>query len=136
MTRTPDTTRTTARSGAGSPEALHAVLAEAINRGDLDTYANVYDVDAVLVVPPHGRSVHGRKDIRADAAAMLARRPHMTIEVRRTVHTDGLALTRTRWTLVLADPDGDRTEMTGSAAVVWRRRPDGTWAIVLDDTMG
>jgi len=120
--------------GAESPEALHAALEDAFNRGDVEAYANVYDDDAVLVVPPDGRSLRGRGDIRAHAATVFLRRPRMTIEVRKKLETDGLALTQTRWRLRIPGPDGG-AELDGRAAVVSRRRPDGTWVIVLDDPM-
>lgn len=123
------------QTGASSPAALHAILADAFNRGDLDGYANSYDEEAILIVPPDRRAACGRAAIRADAAAMLGRRPRLAIEVDSVLEADGLALSRTRWTLGLTDPDGNPVELSGRAAVVSRRRPDGSWGVVLDDPM-
>jgi ketosteroid isomerase-like protein len=66
---------------------------------------------------------------------MFALQPRMTIVVRKKLETDGLALIRTRWQLVVTDDDGNRREMNGRATVVSRRRADGTWGIVFDDPL-
>lgn len=123
-------------AGADTPEALHAVIADAFNRRDLHTYAAAYDEDATLVVPPDGLSVHGRDNIRTAAAPMFARRPQMRMVVAKKVEADGLALTHGQWALALFDADGTRTELNGRGTMVSRRRSDGTWGIVLDDPLG
>ncbi len=127
--------RTPVPSPARTPEALHAILEDAFNRGDLDAYVDAYDDDATLVVPPDGRSVHGRDEIRAAAAPMFDLQPRMTMVVHKKLETEGLALTRGRWELVGTTPDGNRTELSGRGTMVSRRRPDGTWRIVLDDPL-
>ncbi len=127
--------RTPVHSPAPTPEALHAIIEDAFNRGDLDAYAAAYDDDATLVVPPDGRSVHGRDDIRAATAPLFALQPHMTMEVRMKVQTDGLALTHARWELVGTDADGRRMELSGRGTLVSRQTPDGTWRIVLDNPL-
>jgi uncharacterized protein (TIGR02246 family) len=127
--------RNRAESPARTPETLQAIIEDAFNRGDLDAYATAYEEDATLVVPPDGQPVHGRDAIRAATAPMFALQPRMTIVVRKKLETDGLALIRTRWQLVVTDDDGNRREMNGRATVVSRRRADGTWGIVFDDPL-
>jgi hypothetical protein len=73
---------------ARTSEALHVIIEDAFNRGDLDAFADAYEDDAVLVVPPDGRSVQGRDDIRAAAAPLFALHPHMTIVVDRKLEAD------------------------------------------------
>jgi uncharacterized protein (TIGR02246 family) len=94
-----------------------------------------YDDDATLVVPPDGRSVHGRDEIRTATAPFFALRPHMTSTVHKRLQTEGLALTWARWQLVTTEAGGRRAELTGHGTMVSRRRPDGTWGIVLDDPL-
>lgn len=122
-------------SPARTPEALHAILEDAFSRGDLDAYVEAYDDDAALVVPPDGHIVRGRADIRAAAVPMFAIKPHMTSVVHKKLQTDGLALTHARWELVGTAPDGSRIQLSGRGTIVSRRRPDGTWRIVLDDPL-
>jgi hypothetical protein len=48
----------------------------------------------------------------------------------------GLALARARWELVGTASDGSPVHLTGNGTIVSRRRPDGTWGVVLDDPLG
>jgi uncharacterized protein (TIGR02246 family) len=123
------------RAVASTPAALHAVLVDAFNRGDVDALMDVYEQDAVVVVPPAGRYVRGRDNIRAAAAAVLALRPHLTSVVDRTLQTEQVALTHAHWELVGTDAEGSPMWLAGRGTVVSRRRPDGSWGIVLDDTL-
>jgi uncharacterized protein (TIGR02246 family) len=121
---------------AHTPYDLSAILADAFNRGDVDALVDAYDEDATLVVAPIGRRVRGRDNIRAATAPLLARGPHLTSEVRRTLQTDGLALVHVRWELVDTADDGRPVRLSGHGTVVSRRRRDGTWGVVLDDRLG
>jgi uncharacterized protein (TIGR02246 family) len=120
---------------ARTPDALHAIVASAFNAADIDALLAAYEEDATLVVPPEGRSVHGPSAIRAATEPFFTLRPHMTSTVQRKLQNEGLALTRARWRLVTTDADGRRAELAGHGTMVSRRRPDGTWGIVLDDPL-
>jgi uncharacterized protein (TIGR02246 family) len=109
--------RTRAQHPARRPETLQANIGDAFNRGDLNAYANAYEEDATLVVPPGGQPVHGRDAIRAATAPIFTLRPRMTIMVRKKLETDGLALTHTRWQPVVTDDGGNRRELNGQATV-------------------
>jgi uncharacterized protein (TIGR02246 family) len=119
---------------AHSPEELHAQLATAFNTGDVDAYADLYEDDATLVVPPEGRRVRGKDEIRAASEPIFALAPRARMDVLGKVQGDGLALTHGRWHIV-GTLDGERVEMSGRGTMVSRRRPDGTWRIALDNAM-
>jgi uncharacterized protein (TIGR02246 family) len=127
--------RTHTPGPAATPEELHAIIESAFNRGDLDAYMSAYADDATLVVPPDGRVVHGRDDIRRASAPFVAARPRMEIIVEKKLEGDGIALTHAHWEMVDVTPDGTRTELRGKGTLVSRRVGDGTWRIVLDDPM-
>jgi ketosteroid isomerase-like protein len=118
-----------------TPEAVHAVLEDAFNRSDLDAYTEAYEPLATLVVPPEGRIVSGRAEIRAATAPVFAGRVRLRSRVLRTVDGGGLALTHARWELTGTAADGAALTLTGRGTIVSRRRPDGTWGILLDDPM-
>jgi len=120
---------------ARTPEAIHAILADAFGRGDLDALVDLYDEDAALVVPTDGRIVRGRTEIRAATAPVFAASPRLTSVVERKLESDGLALTQARWELVGTAADGGQMRLSGHGAIVSRRRPDGTWGVVLDDPL-
>ena len=120
---------------AHSPEETHALIAAALNAGDRDAIADVYEEKAVLIVPPSRQRVSGRDAIRAAMEPMLALAPSARLEVVEKLETDGLALTIGRWNIVGSD-GGERIEMSGRGAIVSRRQPDGSWRVVLDNPMG
>jgi ketosteroid isomerase-like protein len=120
---------------ARTPEDVHAVLEDAFNRADLDAYTAAYEPDATLVVPPEGRIVSGRADIRVATAPVFATRPRMRSRVLRKLEAGELAVTQARWELAGTGTDGNPMTLTGRGTIVSRRRPDGTWGILIDDPM-
>jgi ketosteroid isomerase-like protein len=46
------------------------------------------------------------------------------------------ALVAYRWQLEGTAPDGSPVEMAGMSADVLRRRPDGSWGVLIDDPWG
>ncbi len=121
---------------APTPEAVHADIEDTFNRGDIHAFIAAHEADATVAVPPDGRPAHGLSAIRAATAPIFALRPHVTITVYRKLQTEDLALTRARWELVGTASDGSPVHLNGNGTIVSRRRPDGTWGIVLDDPLG
>ncbi len=119
-----------------TPAAVHAALEDAFRRGDLDAYLELHEDNATVVVPPIGESMHGRDAIGAAMTAMLGRPQNLTSTVRKELVAGDLALTRADWTLDGTAPDGTPLRLSGHGTVVSRRRPDGTWAVVIDDPVG
>lgn len=123
-----------ARSRARTPEDLHAVIEDAINRADVAAFLEAHDADAAVIVPPDGRSARGHNEIRAAITPLFALGPEMDMVVVKTLETDGLALTHGRWRLTVTE-HGSRAELHGIGTMVSRRRPDGTWRVLLDDPL-
>ncbi|GAA5129177.1 YybH family protein [Pseudonocardia adelaidensis] len=118
-----------------TPEDLHALLAAAMNQGDIDAFVEAFEDDAVHVVPPTGARTVGKAALRAALEPTFALHPTARMEVVGKLEGDGFALTHGRWQLVLTHPDGRREHLKGRGTIVSRRRSDGTWRIVLDDPM-
>ena len=121
---------------ANTPEQVHAVLAEAFSKGDLDAFVELHEDGAVTIVPPDGQQASGCEQIRDALAPVFALRPTVTNEVVSKLENHGLALTQARWRLLATSPDDERVEMRGEAAVVSRRAPDGSWRIVPEHPIG
>jgi ketosteroid isomerase-like protein len=109
---------------ARTPEEIHAILADAFGRGDLDALVDLYEEDAVLVVPTDGRIVRGRTDIRAATAPVLAASPRLTSVVERKLESGGLALTHARWELVGRSSPAARTGLGESCSTTRTPRRD------------
>jgi ketosteroid isomerase-like protein len=117
-----------------SPREIHTLLEHAFNRGDLDAFVAAFEEDAAMVDPPTGELVSGRAAIRAALEPTFAMRPIASIVVTGELQADGLALTHANWTLA-GIRDGEPVQLAGRGAIVSRRRPDGSWGIVLDNPL-
>jgi uncharacterized protein (TIGR02246 family) len=122
------------RAAAG-PEAAVARLTEAMNRGDLDAAAALYEPEAVLVDQP-GKAAHGDDRIREALREFLGLRPTLIITASRVFEAGDLVLYLGRWRLTGIGPDGAPVTMHGESADVLRRQPDGRWLIVVDNPWG
>jgi uncharacterized protein (TIGR02246 family) len=117
------------------PEATLERFAALLAEEDLDALLDLYEPDAAFAPEP-GRSVSGRAAIGEALAGFLALRPRMTGTVEQVLAADDTALVANRWTLHGTQPDGEPIEMGGVSADVLRRRPDGSWGILIDDPWG
>ena len=104
---------------AQSPEEIHALLAAAVNAGDLDAFVALHEPDATVIVPSDGRRVSGSAAIRAAVQPVFALGPTAEIELVDKLQSGDLALTFAR------------VEALGAATrgtVASRRQADGTGA--------
>jgi uncharacterized protein (TIGR02246 family) len=118
--------------GARDPEQNHVLFAKAVNAGDVDALAGMYEPEAVYVAGP-GQQVVGRKAIRSALAGWLATKPRLRLELAGLAVAGDVALERTTWTVVMPGADGKPAESSGFSSVVLRRQDDGTWLMAVDD---
>jgi uncharacterized protein (TIGR02246 family) len=117
------------------PEATIERFSTLLAEADLDSLVDLYEPDATFAPQP-GEAVAGHEAIRAALAPFLALRPVMTGAVEKVLVAGDTALVANRWTLKGTQPDGTPVELGGLSADVLRRRPDGSWGIVIDDPWG
>ena len=120
---------------ADTPEEIPALLAAAMNAGDLDAFVELHEQDATTVVPPDGQWVNGRAEIRTALEPIFASGPRIENEVVEKLEGDGLAITHARSALRRSDGSGQTIELAGRATIVSRRQRDGSWLIVLENTL-
>jgi uncharacterized protein (TIGR02246 family) len=118
-----------------SPEALHHLWVDGINRGDLDGLVALYEANAAFVTQP-GHIVTGSAAVRHATADLLALRPSATLEVLTVVQTGDVALLISRWQLTGTGGDYSAVEVAGQTADVVRRQGDGTWRFAIDNPWG
>src|SRR5918995_5810474 len=120
---------------AAPPEATIERFSQLLAAGDLESMVALYEPDATFVPQP-GEIVSGRDAIRSALSGFLAVKPRMTGQIEKVLRTGDTALVANRWKLSGTAPDGSPVELAATSADVLRRRPDGSWGIVIDDPWG
>ena len=120
---------------ATTPEATIERFSQLLAAGDLESMVALYEPDATFAPQP-GESVSGREAIRAALSGFLAVKPRMTGQIEKVLRAGDTALVANRWSLSGTAPDGLPVSMGAISADVLRRRPDGSWGIVIDDPWG
>ena len=117
------------------PEAVIERFSELLAQGDLEAMMELYEPDAAFAPQP-GETVTGRDQIRAALEGFLAVKPRMDGTIEKVLEAGDTALVTNRWRLAGTAPDGTPVRMAATSADVLRRRPDGSWGIVIDDPWG
>ncbi|HZB05963.1 MAG TPA: SgcJ/EcaC family oxidoreductase [Thermoleophilaceae bacterium] len=120
---------------ATTPEATIERFSQLLAAGDLESMVALYEPDATFAPQP-GESVSGRDAIRASLSGFLAVKPRMTGQIEKVLRAGDTALVANRWSLSGTAPDGQPVSRGATSADVLRRRPDGSWGIVIDDPWG
>jgi ketosteroid isomerase-like protein len=110
-------------------------FSELLSAGHIDELLELYEGDAAFVPEP-GRTVVGTRSIRAELERFAALKPRMTGSVEKVVETGDTALVAYRWRLEGTGPDGSHVDLAATSADVLRRRPDGSWGVLIDDPWG
>ena len=117
---------------AHEPQELHTEFARALNVGDLEELASLYEDDATII--SGGQVVQGIAAIREALGAFLAMSPQMDLQTVSVLQgASNLALLQGRWTWRGTAADGSRVESSGTSREVARRHANGNWLYVLDD---
>jgi uncharacterized protein (TIGR02246 family) len=117
------------------PETVIQRFGELLAAGDVDALIELYEPEATFAPQP-GKTAVGHEEIRAALTAFLAVRPRIEGEIEKVLSAGDTALVANRWKLTGTAPDGTPVNMSGRSADVLRRRPDGSWGIVIDDPWG
>ena len=115
----------------GTVEHFSALVGE----GRLDDLIALYEPDAAFMPEP-GRVVSGTESIRVELQQLVALAPRMTGVVEQVLHAGDTALVGYRWRMEATAPDGTAVRQGGVSADVLRRRPDGTWGVLIDAPYG
>ena len=127
---------TTTTTTAAAPADVVTLFAAALHDGRLDDAVALYEPDAVFIAQPGAEPVTGTHAIRGALAGFAALRPTLTADIRKVVVAGDIATVLNAWRLEGTAPDGSALHLSGTSADVVRRRPDGTWALLIDDPWG
>ena len=120
---------------AQSPEDLHRLWVDGVNRGDLDGLVALYEPEAAFVAQP-GQVVAGHAAVRDATAGLLALKPTATLEVRTSIVAGDLAPVISTWRVADVGSDGAAVHLEGQTSGVVRWKQDGAWRFVIDHPWG
>jgi ketosteroid isomerase-like protein len=114
--------------GVAEPSQINAAFADGFNRGDIEALLALYEPDGA-VVEIDGTVSHGIDPIRDHVTRLIAIGGTMTSTNLTSVVSGDIALVTAAWEIVGSSV---APSITGRSAEVLRRRPDGTWAYLID----
>ena len=117
------------------PETVIERFSELLAECDIDAMMELYEPGATFAPQP-GQTVSGHAAIRSALEGFLAVKPRMSGKIEKVLQAGDMALVTNRWRLDGTAPDGSPVRMGATSADVLRRRPDGSWGIVIDDPWG
>jgi uncharacterized protein (TIGR02246 family) len=115
-------------------DAANIRAAEALNKGDVESWLTLYKSDAV-VLPPNEPAWRGVDGMRAGAQAMLnAVTISGAVLTADDVKVSGdLAVETGSYTMTMTPKKGGKAlNDKGKYVVVWERQPDGSWKAIRD----
>ncbi|MEW6582944.1 MAG: nuclear transport factor 2 family protein [Actinomycetota bacterium] len=120
----------------GTPQELMRCFSERAAAGDGAGLAALYEPGAAFEVAP-GQVLGGIDAIRPALEELAALRPAIAYDGEpHVIVVDDIALVANDWTMTATLPDGTRLRQGGRSADVLRRRPDGTWRVLIDQPRG
>jgi ketosteroid isomerase-like protein len=119
---------------ATTPEQAVELLDRAFREKDLETVLSFYE-EAALVVAEPGKTLRSAGLRAFFAEAMRAGATARQLKTW-TMEADGIALFISRWVLTVAAPGQPPTDQTLIATTVFRKQPDGTWKVLIDNPIG
>ena len=120
---------------AKTPVEAIEKCAEMIQAGDIDGLVQLYDPDVVIMMEP-GNVQSGLAALREFFAPIVALKPKMKFTRLSLLEADGVAQLSYLWEMTATAPDGSVIEQGGVSSDVVRRRPDGSWAVIVDNPNG
>ena len=115
---------------AHTPEQCDELFTRFANARDLEGLVSLYEPDAVLA-QQSGEPARGAAAVRASLAGLLAAEPALEMKVvRKLAAGDDLAVLYSDYRIRM---QGAPEPISGRSMIVVRRRPDGTWRILVDD---
>jgi ketosteroid isomerase-like protein len=118
-----------------TPDGTVEHFSELLGAGRLDALLGLYEEGAIFVPEP-GRVIRGLASIRDELERLVALSPRMSGRVEQVLQAGDTALVAYRWQMHATAPDGTNVRQGGLSADVLRRRPDGSWGVVIDDPYG
>jgi len=115
---------------ATTPEQCDELFTRFANARDLEGLVGLYEPEACLA-QLQGPPARGLAAVRESLAGFLASKPELEMKVVRALPAgDDLAVLYSDYRVRV---EGQKDPLAGRSMIVVRRRPDGSWRILVDD---
>jgi uncharacterized protein (TIGR02246 family) len=114
------------------PEDARTVFIDAFNASDFDGLINLFEPDAVIVLP-RDQVITGSAEIREVFAQARTTWDRWEIKLISHHRVGDIALNTVEHTLQNQNPDGTMNTLNLRAAVVFRQQADGSWRFLIDN---
>ncbi len=116
--------------------AVVETMSTDLKAGDVDAVMSAYEAGAAVAFAP-GAPVTDSAAVRAAFAELAGLKPDFSFDDGHEVIVAGdVAIHFAPWNLSATAPNGDAITDTGLSVAVFRRQPDGTWRMVIDNPYG
>jgi uncharacterized protein (TIGR02246 family) len=113
------------------PEDLHPLFAQALNTGDIEALAALYDPQGFLLAE-RGIPALGASEIHAALARYVGSNSRIELTTRDVVRAGDTALLIGDWKFRRSANDGSLVQTSGTSVEVVRLQPDGSWRYLID----
>lgn len=117
------------------PEGIVETMIQRFNSGRIEAMMSLFEEKAVFIAPD-GTTVTDRAAIAGHLGRTLGLGLPMKASARQMFVADGIAEMVLDWSIEGIGPDGQQVHLSGSAADVLRRGPDGYWRVLIDNNQG
>lgn len=117
------------------PDEYPKAFEQALNSGDLDQIDALYD-DGATVRGSTGEINQGAAAVRDEMQKLIMAKAHITNTLRHVLRNGEVALIIVDYVLQIDTPDGQRTEMRGTATNVIKEEPGLGWRMIIANPQG
>jgi ketosteroid isomerase-like protein len=118
-----------------TPEDLLNSQVVEFNKGNIDFLMTLYENDACFASKP-GQTVNDLEGIRQAFQGFIETGVKLDARAKRLLQAGDLALLITEWSLTGTEPDGKPINLNGRGTIVFRRQPDESWLMVIENPWG
>lgn len=106
-----------------------------LEQGNVDAIMSAYEDGASILFEP-GTPVSDAAAVRQAFAQLASINPNFTYAGHEVIVTGDIAVHLAPWSMTATAPDGADIAQSGLSVAIFRRQPDDTWRMVIDNPHG
>jgi ketosteroid isomerase-like protein len=118
-----------------TPEDLLNSQVEEFNNGNISFLMTLYEKDACFASKA-GQVLNDLESIREAFQGFIDMGVKLHAKAKRLLQAGDLALLITEWSLNKTEPDSKPISLNGRGTIVFRRQPDDSWLMVIENPWG